>query len=178
MTKKRLPKFDYLPVRPLHYGGKTMAQYNKTLHPEMAERLTMLGNSEKDIADFFGITLDELKSWKTLYPDFKNGIEQGGIFADASVTKKLFDRTQGVKIRKQKIDKANRVVDLEEEVPPDVNACLSWLERRRREQWGKEVTIKGDKENPLAFIMDSIDNDMFDASVLPSEVENLDHIDE
>ena len=164
MSKNYLP-----PMYPCELNEKNQ-QYLHDVHCSIVEKLAMLGVERIDIAHkFFRVEKRDFEKWRLIYPDFDEAYDQGSIMADAAVTKSLFNRARGVTITKQKIDKENNIVDLEEELPPDTNACLAWLERKRRDKWSKDKTAVGNFDDPLDFILGEIDNEMTDASVLPSD---------
>lgn len=135
----------------------------------------MVGLPKKDIAlRVLGIPEREFNAWVRNYPEFEMAYENGNVFADASVTKALFDRAMGTTVTKQKIDKMNRIVELEEEVPADVNACIAWLERKQRKTWNKNAKEENTENDDLAFLMGELGDAMRDATVLPSDYEDMD----
>ena len=52
---------------------------DKTLH--QTEMLAMLGVPDEDIALFFNIDNGTLKYWKENYPEFREAIKRGGVYA-------------------------------------------------------------------------------------------------
>ncbi len=148
--------------------------YNKKEHPLLARRLALLGISDVEIARTIGITCNKLGDWRKRHREFDQAMKQGGYIADSKVVSKLFDRAMGVTRKKEVIGKDGEIVELKEEVIPDVTAQISWLERRNRNQWGKnsEVTLKGEADNPLAFVMSQIAEEESERSPLPQEGNN------
>src|SRR5712692_10426460 len=56
--------------------------------PELAERayrMSLLGLTDQELADFLGISGETLYSWKISYPEFRESITRGKIEADAHV---------------------------------------------------------------------------------------------
>lgn len=164
-----MPK-NYLPfINGMEFGGKRTKQYLHDVHCTIVEQLAMLGLSKVDIAKtFFNIKEKDFDTWEKIYPDFSDAYEQGSLMADAAVTKSLFNRARGVTVTKQKVGKDNQIVEIEEELPPDTAACLAWLERKRGEKWIKEKNSAPKSDNPLGFILDELDSNLIESSVLPS----------
>ncbi|WP_431786945.1 hypothetical protein [Vibrio harveyi] len=165
---------NYLPsMFPCELSEKNQ-QYLHDVHCGIVEQLAMLGVERIDIAHkFFKVERRDFERWRLIYPDFDEAYDQGSIMADVAVTKSLFNRARGVTITKQKIDKDNNIVDLEEELPPDTNACLAWLERKRRDKWSKDRVTTGNFDDPLDFILGEIDEQMTEASVIPAQYQQL-----
>ncbi len=155
-----------------------IAQYVPEIHCALVERLAMVGLSKRDIAfRVLGIPEREFNTWIRSYPEFEMAYDNGNILADASVTKSLFDRARGVTVTKQKIDKKNNIVEIEEELPPDTHACLAWLERKQQKIWSKNATPEKEDSDDLAFLMGELNSDMENATVLPSDYEDMDDLD-
>ena len=63
--------------------------------PELAERayrMSLLGLTDQQLADFLGISCETLYSWKISYPEFRESIMRGRIEADAHVADALYRR--------------------------------------------------------------------------------------
>ncbi|WP_052478879.1 hypothetical protein [Vibrio jasicida] len=168
-----MPKSFLPPMYPCELDAKNQ-QYLHDVHCSIVEQLAMLGVERIDIAHkFFRVEKRQFEKWRLIYPDFDEAYDQGSIMADVAVTKSLFNRARGVTVTKQKIDKNNDIVDIEEELPPDTNACLAWLERKRRDKWSKDKTVVGNFDDPLEFILGDIDEQMTEASVIPAQYQTF-----
>ncbi|EGQ8030267.1 TPA: hypothetical protein ACX3EJ_001051 [Vibrio parahaemolyticus] len=173
MAKQLQPPIDFNKL-----AIKGMAQYVPEIHCALVERLAMLGLPKRDIAlRVFGIKERHFNEWLRTYPDFEMAFDNGNLLADASVTRALFERATGLTVTEQKIDKANRIVEIEKELPPDVNACLGWLERKQRKVWSKNTPEETGQNDDLAFLMGELDDEMEGATVLPSDYEDLGGLD-
>jgi len=102
---------------------------------EKAYRLSLLGSTEKEIADFLDIALSTLSDWKRRHPQFKEALSQGKLDADSKVAEALFKRAIGYSHEDTDI----RVVDgqiiktpIEKHYPPETNAAIFWLKNRTR----------------------------------------------
>ena len=58
-------------------------------------KLSLLGATDKEIADFFGISEQTVNSWKKRYPEFLESIKKGKQIADSNVASKLYNRAIG-----------------------------------------------------------------------------------
>src|SRR5260370_41649696 len=66
--------------------------------PELADRayrMSLLGLTDQELADFLGISCETLYSWKISYPEFRESITRGKIQADAHVAEALYRRACG-----------------------------------------------------------------------------------
>lgn len=111
------------------------------------EKLCKLGATDKEIADFFGISESTLNEWKGTYPQFSESIKRGKIIADSIVSEKLFHRATGyhhddvdIKMFEGKII----TTKLTKHYPPDTIAAIFWLKNRRPAEWRdkQEVDLK------------------------------------
>ncbi|UKA12922.1 hypothetical protein [Photobacterium damselae] len=149
---------------------KSSKVYNSKEHPLLARRLALLGITDAEIAQTIGIRESTLNKWRQDHKEFDQAMNQGGYIADSKVVSKLFDRAMGV-TRKKEVVSGGEIYELKEEVVPDVTAQQFWLERRRRDKWNKnsEVTLKGEQDNPLAFVMAQVAEEENERSPIPSQ---------
>lgn len=85
---------------------------------EQAEKLCRLGATDKELAEFFGVTEQTVNNWKTSQPGFFESLKRGKILADAEVAHSLYSRALG-----------------SEDYPPDTAACIFWLKNRQPTKW-------------------------------------------
>ncbi|NLO71973.1 MAG: helix-turn-helix domain-containing protein [Porphyromonadaceae bacterium] len=133
-----------------------------------ALKLTLLGATDKELADFFGVRESTLNNWKKKQPDFLESLKKGKEIADANVASKLYSRAMGARLTVQQPQKLKqityhengkkksetetvRVVDLEVEQPPDTTAIIFWLKNRQPDKWRdrKEVSTDVTVNNEL-----------------------------
>ena len=66
-------------------------------------------------------------------------MDAGKMAADAKVAEKLYSRALGFTAKETKIATHKGVItdreDMDKEYPPDVKACIYWLNNRRRTNW-------------------------------------------
>ena len=115
-----------------------MADYRPE-YARQAERLYKLGATVTEVADFFQVTLGELRGWMNAHDDFAAACKLGKDFADDRVEQSLYKRANGyeydaVKIIKNKGEDVV-IVPYKEHVPPDTTACIYWTSNRRPVDW-------------------------------------------
>ena len=143
MTKRKEKK-DLLPVgRPTKYSE---------VHNEKAYKLCLLGATDAQIADVFGITTTTLYEWKLVHPKFSDALKGGKEHADAAIAKSLFHRAKGYSHEDVHISNYQGEITLTpitKHYPPDTTACIFWLKNRQKEQWrdtynvNQKTTITG-----------------------------------
>ena len=100
--------------------------------------LCELGATDVDLARAFGVSEKTINTWKKKHPDFLQSLK-GKQSADDMVKMSLFKRATG---QFSIPDSDIRVIDgtvvitpLEKHFPPDVTACIFWLQNRDKENW-------------------------------------------
>jgi hypothetical protein len=64
-------------------------------YDEQARKLCLLGATDAELADFFGVSEQTLNTWKKVHPKFLESMNRGKIIADAEVAEKLYHRACG-----------------------------------------------------------------------------------
>lgn len=98
----------------------------------------MLGATDKDMAEAFGVSEQTLNSWKQKHPRFLESIKRGKICADAEVAESLFHRAKGFSKKQVKIfqhEGESYEHAYQEYYPPDTGAAMAWLKNRRPKAW-------------------------------------------
>lgn len=119
-------------------GGAGRPSRYKQEYAEQVEKLCKLGATDKEIADFFGVTEQTINNWKRSHPQFFESIKKGKLLADAEVADKLFQRATGYSHAAQKFFQFQGAVvvqDYTEHYPPETAAGIWWLKNRRRQDW-------------------------------------------
>jgi len=138
------------PGRPSSYR----AEYAKQV-----VKLCRLGATDKEIADFFGVSVATLNTWKKEHPEFLESLKGGKDAADAEVADRLFKRATGYSHEDVKFATfEGRITDAKKFVkhyPPDTVACIFWLKNRRPDLWREKVGIEhsGPDGGPLANVL-------------------------
>ena len=105
---------------------------------EQARKLCLLGATDAEMADFFGVTEQTVNAWKAAHPAFLESITRGKLMADADVAEKLYERAMGYSHPAVKIfnnQGVELVVPYTEHYPPDTQAASLWLRNRQSKKW-------------------------------------------
>jgi len=118
-------------------GGRPTAY--KPEYAAQAEKLSLLGATDIQIADFFGVSERTLNTWKLKHPKFLQSLKSGKDEADVMVERSLYRRAIGFEYDAVKIfcSKEGLVTEVpfREVVHPDTTACIFWLKNRKRDDW-------------------------------------------
>lgn len=124
-----------------HPGGRPTAY--KPEYAEQALKLCRLGATDKELADFFGVTDTTINAWKKAHPEFLASLKEGKTLADANVADRLYQRAMGYSHDAVKIAASpsgeHVAVPFVEHYPPDTTAAIFWLKNRRPDQWRDKV---------------------------------------
>jgi hypothetical protein len=106
---------------------------------EQARKLCLLGATDKELADFWGVSVQTNYDWQKAHPEYLESITRGKYKADAEDASKLFERACG---SEQGADKFYRgddgsviKVPNKVEYPPDTQAASLWLRNRQPHRW-------------------------------------------
>lgn len=132
-----------------HAGGRP-TRYNKRYAAE-AKFLAQFGLTDKDFAEFFGVTFQTINNWKKAHPEFFDSLKAGKEQADAKVEKSLYELATGYKHRVEKplvvsdgrdfgshVEYAKYV----EQLPPNATAIIFWLKNRKPQEWRDKQEIE------------------------------------
>lgn len=119
--------------------------------PAQAAELCLLGATDAELADHFGVATSTLYEWKNAYPEFSDAIKAAKKPADAEIASALRERAKGAewveeqafKIKDVIYDNGKRVreterlevVQVTRRAPPDTPAAIFWLKNRRAADW-------------------------------------------
>lgn len=118
-------------ARPSKYTKDTAMQ---------AEKLCKLGATDKELADFFGVSESTLNRWKEDHSEFWESIKKGKLLADATVADSLYQRAVGYQHPEDDIKVvAGEIVitPTTKHYPPDPVAGIFWLTNRQRGKWSR-----------------------------------------
>lgn len=131
----------------------------KAEYCEQAEKLCRLGATDRDIADFFGVSEATLNNWKLRYPEFLESLKRGKDEVDALVERSLFQRATGYSHPSEKVFQfQGQVIRAKtvEHYPPDTTAMIFWLKNRQPEKWRDrpEAGDNGDDPPPVSVTVE------------------------
>lgn len=92
-------------------GGRPTS-YRKE-YAEQAFKLCLLGFTDAELADFFGVSETTINNWKNAHPEFLESLKRGKSVADAEVAHTLYQTA----------------------VSGNVTACIYWTKNRRKQDW-------------------------------------------
>lgn len=105
---------------------------------EQANKLALLGATDKQVADFFNVNELTINRWKEKYPEFCKSLKDGKVELDNQVIKSLYFRAIGYKHKEDKIFNNNGeplIVPTIKHYPPDPTSSIFWLKNRQPEKW-------------------------------------------
>lgn len=117
---------------------------------KQAEKLSALGATDMEMADFFEVDVRTIYRWKHDHEAFCQALNVGKSKADERVINSLYQRAVGYEQEAVKIfmpaGKDEPVyAPYREKVAPDTTAAIFWLKNRQPEQWRdkQELEHKG-----------------------------------
>lgn len=101
------------------------------------------GFTFKDIADRIGISDKQLGKWRKAYPEISEALNNGREIIDYKVENSLLKAALGYRTKEVTIITTlrngktveNTIQTVTKDVPPNVNACQTWLYNRRSDKW-------------------------------------------
>jgi hypothetical protein len=105
-----------------------------------AQKLSALGATDQELADFFEIEVRTLYRWKHDHDEFCQALKAGKETADDRVERSLYQRAIGYEQEEVKIFMPSGAespvyAPFRAKVAPDVTAAIFWLKNRRKEDW-------------------------------------------
>ncbi len=98
----------------------------------------MLGATDFELADFFGVDTRTIYRWKNTYDEFCQAVICGKEKADERVERAFFNRAVGYSFESEKVFMHQGAIvraDTVEHVPPDPSAAMNWLKNRKPDVW-------------------------------------------
>lgn len=136
----------------------------KQEYVKLAYNYSLLGATDVQMSEYFGVTEKTLNTWKKNYPDFLQSLKAGKKEADSKVAEKLFSRAIGYNYDEIHIEKKGRKVikrrTIKKHQPADTTAQIFWLKNRQPEIWRDKVINElhgkdGESLNPTVVILPS-----------------------
>lgn len=152
--------------RPSRYGMQPPAR--------VAYHLALLGATDAQLADAFGVSEGTVGNWKAR-PEFSVAVKKGKTIADAQVAESLFKRACGyshtaVKIFCDARTGKKEVIEYTEHYPPDTTACIFWLKNRQPALWrdGTRHEQQPEREvKPAEMTREQAEEYLFKQGLLP-----------
>lgn len=112
-----------------------------------AHQLCLLGATDKQLAEFFGVSETTINNWKSEYASFLESVRGGKLLADAEVASALFQRAVGYEheaIHFATVDGEVVQNTYTKHYPPEPWAAAWWLKNRQPNLWKDKVEVKED----------------------------------
>jgi len=121
-------------------------------YARQAFRLCLLGATDQELADSFGVQEKTINNWKIKHPEFLQSLKEGKEEADAKVAQSLYSRAIGYKAEpefKEEMEANGEVKSITKTtktVGPDTTAAIFWLKNRKSDKWRDkhDLGISGD----------------------------------
>lgn len=129
--------------KPKHPGGRPSSY--KPEYATQAEKLCLLGATDVELADFFGVTTVTIWRWQAAHQEFCIALKAGKAAADDRVERSLYHKAVGYTFESEKIFNYQGTIvraPVREHVPPDTTAAIFWLKNRRKEAWRDKHEIE------------------------------------
>jgi hypothetical protein len=116
---------------------------------DQAFKLCLLGATDEELADFFGVVVATIYNWKNEHPAFLEATIAGKVKADAEVAHSLYRAATGHEVTAEKVVKVKdeqgerfEAVRYKQFVPADPQAAYKWLLNRRRQDWRDKQEVE------------------------------------
>jgi len=143
-TKKKSPHKPASSPRKAGAGRPTKYQ---PAYAEQARKLALLGMTDKEMGDFFGVSERTIHYWKQERPDFLQSLKAGKEGADVDVGASLYRAAIGggtVTELKEETDAEGNLITRKtvKELPANVTAQIFWLKNRQPQKWRDKVVLE------------------------------------
>lgn len=113
---------------------------------EQAGKLALLGATDQEVADFFGVDVRTIYRWKHDREEFCQALKAGKEVADDRVERSLYQRAIGYEQEEVKIFMPGGAEEpvyapFRAKVAPDVTAAIFWLKNRKGADWRDKSEI-------------------------------------
>lgn len=112
---------------------------------EQAVKLSKMGATDAEMADFFEVAISTLNLWKIKHTEFSESLRVGKEIADKRVVDSLYQRAMGYthpEVDIRVVEGAIVKTDLVKHYPPDTTAMIFWLKNRDPSNWRDKTDIE------------------------------------
>ena len=152
--KQPKPKVKTVEPRPVGRPSGYKPEYAK-----QAFKLCLLGSTDQELADFFGVAKQTIYNWQSQHQEFLDSIVDGKRKADAEVAHSAYRRAtfdeyfEDVPIKLKRVqydDKGKKIAEQEvievvrvrKVLPPDPTTLRMWLHNRAAANWKDRQQIE------------------------------------
>ena len=125
---------------------------------EQAEKLSLLGATDMQMSDFFGVAESTFHLWKHTHPEFSEAIKVAKEVADRNVERSLYRKALGYEFESEKVfcfEGGIVRAPIREIVPPSDTACIFWLKNRKKDVWRDKSDIEHSGEIKTVMVASS-----------------------
>lgn len=119
----------------------------KQEYDDMAYKMALLGITDQQMADCFGVGLATFYRWQDAHITFRESVIRGKVPADSTVAASLYHRANGYSHPEIDIKVINGEIvktEITKHYPPDTAAAFIWLKNRQPKHWRDKMEIEGD----------------------------------
>lgn len=169
------------PAKKTDKRSKYKAEYADSVYG-----LCLLGATDAQIGDFYGVSEQTVNAWKKKYATFLESMKRGKLIADAQVAESLFKRACGYEHPEDRIFvRGNTTIDAKgvqtetsevirvptiKHYPPDTAAAFIWL--KNRAGWKDKQTQEHSVSEETAKLLGLIDGKTRGKLPSSQEIEN------
>jgi len=129
-------------------------------YAELTYRFCLLGATDEQLAEMFGVMESTINNWKRKYPEFTKSVRAGKMIADANIANSLYEQAVGFTRKVKKIVLVMgqpETVEYEEYFPPSTTAAIFWLKNRDKKHWRDKQDVEHNGEIGLAAFFKKLD---------------------
>ena len=138
-------------------GPGRSSLYDESMN-EQAQKLALLGLTDEEMSEFFGVTAQTFYNWQKEHIAFFEAVQSGKLIADAEVAHSLYKKATGITYQVERLrknaDGVSEIVKISVYEPPDTGAMKLWLTNRRRKDWSENVKVSGDEDAPIRHVIE------------------------
>ncbi|MGB3426137.1 MAG: hypothetical protein WBF84_12710 [Castellaniella sp.] len=155
MTVKKAPGKGGAPKGNKNATGNAGGGRRTVYKPEyvrIAERMALLGATDAQMADAFGVSERTFTAWKSRHVEFSSALKAAKLPADGNVAMSLYQRALGYSHPEDDIrtvsvgDGMSEIVitPTTKHYPPDTTAAIFWLKNRQPKLWRDKVEVESE----------------------------------
>ena len=129
-----------------------------------AEKLSQLGATDQEIADFFEVDVRTIYRWKHDHDEFCQAVKVGKDVADERVERSLYQKAIGYEQDEVKIFMPAGATEpvyapFRAKIAADTTAAIFWLKNRRKDDWREktETDVNHGVQDSLTALLTEID---------------------
>lgn len=117
----------------------------KEEYNDLVYKYCLLGCTDEEMADLFGVSKSTFNLWKKEHIDFSDSVTRGKTIADAEVAAALYNRATGydyTETKEKEGDNGSETITTTKHISADAGAAMNWLSNRQKKKWRKDPKVK------------------------------------